>query len=112
MSESSHKSAKKNPPEKKISAVNSGISVAIWLNQVETEKGTRSFRSVTIEPRRYFDRKDGEWKSSSSFGPADIPLLLFALEQARDYLFLQPLPGQEQEAAREPGRDEGEEVPY
>lgn len=105
-------SAKKNPPEKKFSAVNSGVSVAIWLNQVETEKGTQSFRSVTIEPRRYFDRKDGVWKSSASFGPADIPLLLFALEQARDYVFSEPLPGQRGEAEREPSDENSDYVPY
>ena len=104
------KAQPKNRPEKKISAVNSGITVAIWLNQVETDKGTKSFRSITIEPRRYFDRKSKEWKDASSFGPADLPLLLYALEQARDYVFSEPLPGQEKAEGREPG--DSDEVPY
>jgi len=30
-------SEKKRPPEKKISPVNSGITVAIWLNEVQTD---------------------------------------------------------------------------
>ena len=101
---------KKNPPEKKISPVNSGVSVAIWLNQAETERGVRHFRSITIEPRRYYDRKEKKWKDSSSFGPADLPLLLYALEQARDYVFSEPLPGQDPAGSREPA-DDGD-VPY
>lgn len=101
---------KKNRPEKKISPVNSGVSVVIWLNKVETDKGTRHFRSVTIEPRRYYDRKDGEWKDSSSFGPADLPLLLYALEQARDFVFSEPLPGEEKSSDHDPEGDE--HIPY
>lgn len=97
------KSSARNRPEKKIAPVNSGISVAIWLNQVETENGTRFFRSVTIEPRRYYDRTSGEWKDSGSFGPADLPLLLYALEQARDFVFSQPLPGKPTDTPRQPG---------
>ena len=41
----SQSQSKKNPPEKKISPIGSGISVAIWLNQAETERGLRHFRS-------------------------------------------------------------------
>jgi hypothetical protein len=102
-------SQKKNPPEKKISAVNSGITVSIWLNEAQGEKGTRYFRSITIEPRRYKDRTTGEWKDSPSFGPVDLPLLLYALEQARDYVFSEPLPGQDKDAVRGASDDD---VPY
>lgn len=101
----------KNRPEKKITPVNSGISVAIWLNAAETEQGKKFYRSVTIEPRRYYDRIAGEWKDSSSFGAADLPLLLYALEQARDFVFSQPLPDPGPEATREP-REHNEEPPY
>lgn len=102
-------SEKKRPPEKKISPVNSGISVAIWLNEVQTDNGTRFFRSITIEPRRYKDRRTGKWEDASSFGPVDLPLLLYALEQARDYVFSEPLPGQDRDASSESA---GEDVPY
>ena len=44
-------SEKKKPPEKKISPVNSGVTVSIWLNEVQTDNGTRYFRSITIEPQ-------------------------------------------------------------
>lgn len=40
---------KKQRPEKKISPVNSGISVAIWLNQSETDNGTRWYRSYVAQ---------------------------------------------------------------
>ena len=32
-------------PEHKIGPLNNGLGVAIWCNTVETEKGTRVFRS-------------------------------------------------------------------
>ena len=102
-------SQKKSPPEKKISPVNSGISVAIWLNEVQTDNGARFFRSITIEPRRYKDRKTGKWEDASSFGPVDLPLLLYALEQARHYVFSESLSGQDRDASSEHA---GEDVPY
>lgn len=102
-------SEKRKPPEKKISPVNSGITVAIWLNEAQTDNGPRYFRSITIEPRRYKDRRTGKWEDASSFGPVDLPLLLYALEQARDYVFSEPLPGQDRDVTREPG---DEDVPY
>lgn len=102
---------KKNPPEKKITPVPNGVSAVIWLNQVDSDNGPpRVFRSITIETRRYFDRKANEWKSSPSISPTDLPILVYALEQARDYVFSEPLPGQGSAAAREPGDDE--DVPY
>ena len=58
------------------------LSVAVWNNQRDEGDGT--FQSVSIS-RRYFDRKEGEWKSSSvSLNPADVPvitLLLASLQQ-------------------------------
>ena len=102
-------SEKRKPPEKKISPVNSGINVAIWLNEVQTASGTRFYRTITIEPRRYKDRKTGKWEDATSFGPIDLPLLLYALEQARDYVFSEPLPGQDRDASRD---TIDEDVPY
>ncbi len=58
---------KRQPPEKKFAV--GGIGVAIWLNTVDTEDGEKSFRSLTIAPRRYQDRHTGEWKDSGEIGP-------------------------------------------
>ena len=103
----------KNRPEKKISPVNSGLSVAIWLNSVETDEGTRQFRTLTIAPKRYRDRNSGEWKDSSAYSPSDLPLLIYALEQARDFVFSEPLPGHKEEPSAEaPAKEPEDEVPY
>ena len=85
------------PPEKKIGPFASGIGVAIWLNEVEAEDGSvRSFRSVTINPRRYFDQKSGQWKDSTSFQQSDLPALIFAMQKALEYSYQTPVPGQEE----------------
>jgi hypothetical protein len=90
------------PPEKKIGPFAGGIGVAIWLNAVETENGTRQLRSITIAPRRYFDRETNEWKDAPSFRPSDLPALIFALEKAQEYVFCTPIPGQEGDEDHEP----------
>lgn len=93
-------STKKKPqrparrPEKKIGPFHSGLGLAIWLNTVETERGPRFFRSITIAPRRYRDPKTGEWKDAQSYRPVDLATLTLALEAARQYIASTPLPGQ------------------
>lgn len=81
-------------PEKKIGPFAGGIGVAIWLNTAETEDGPKTFRSITIAPRRYQDRETGAWKDAGSFNPGDLPALIFALTKAQEYVFETPLPGQ------------------
>ena len=85
------------PPEKKFSV--GGIGVAIWLNTIDSDDGPKSFRSVTIAPRRYQDRQTGEWKDSTSFNPGDLPALIFVLTKVQEFVFTVPLPGQEPEPA-------------
>lgn len=84
------------PPEKKFGPFAGGLSVAIWLNEVETDNGVRQYRSVTIAPRRYFDRNANKWKDSSGFNPGDLPALLYALQKAQEFCFETPLPGGQQ----------------
>ena len=87
---------KRQPPEKKFAV--GGIGVAIWLNTVDSDDGPKSFRSLTIAPRRYQDRQTGEWKDSTSFNPGDLPALIFILSKAQEFMFITPLPGQEPES--------------
>ena len=82
----------RQPPEKKIGPFSGGIGVAIWLNTVETDDGARQYRSITIAPRRYQDKKTGEWKDSGGFAPSDLPALIFALQKAQEFVFTKPLP--------------------
>ena len=81
-------------PERKIGPFHAGLGVAIWLNSVETERGTRFFRSITIAPRRYRDAATGIWKSATSFRPGDLTTLTLALAEAHRYVTSTPLPGQ------------------
>ncbi len=85
----------RSPPEKKIGPFSGGIGVAIWLNTAETDDGPKQFRSITIAPRRYQDRETGEWKDAGSYNPSDLPALIFALQKAQEYVFTEPLPGQD-----------------
>ena len=79
-----------HPPEKKFGPFHSGIGVAIWLN--DFDDGERKFRSITIAPRRYYDRDSKKWKDAASYQPADIPALIYALQLAQAYCFETPLP--------------------
>ena len=81
------------PPERKIGPFANGVGVSIWLNTAETQEGTRTFRSITINPRRYFDRESNQWKDAASYNLADLPALIFALQKAQDYIFEKSLGG-------------------
>jgi hypothetical protein len=82
-------------PEKKIGPFAGGVGVAVWLNQTETnDGGSRLFRSITVAPRRYFDKESNQWKDAPSYNPTDLPALIFALTQAQAYCYTTPLPGE------------------
>ncbi|MDZ4685281.1 MAG: hypothetical protein SH850_09335 [Planctomycetaceae bacterium] len=82
-------------PEKKIGPFAGGVGVAVWLNQTETnDGGSRTFRSITVAPRRYFDKESNQWKDAPSYNPTDLPALIFALTQAQAYCYTTPLPGE------------------
>lgn len=81
-------------PEKKYGPFAGGCGVVIWLNEVETDTGTRWFRSVQIAPRRFRSRKTGEWEDSPSLRVTDLPALILGLESAHSFCAATPLPGQ------------------
>ena len=90
------KARPQKPPEKKIGPFASGIGVAIWLNETESDDGQiRHFRSVTLNPRRYFDSKSGQWKDAASYQQSDLPSLIFSLQKALEYCYETSVPGQE-----------------
>lgn len=70
-------------PERKWGPFHGGLGVAVWLNEIETPEGTRFFRSITVAPRRYRDKKTGQWKDASSLRPIDLPTLMLALSKAQ-----------------------------
>lgn len=89
-------------PEKKIGPFPSGIGVAVWLNTVQTADGPKRFRSVTINPRRYKDAKTGQWQDSYSYRASDLPALIFALQQAAEFVFTSPIPGEKPDTSTIP----------
>ena len=85
-----------NRPEKKFGPYPGGIGVAVWQNTIDTDRGPRKVRSITLSPRRYRDPQTGEWKDAASYNPGDLPALMHALQKALDYCFANPLPAEEQ----------------
>jgi hypothetical protein len=90
-------------PEIKYGPFHAGVGIAIWINEVKTENGTRFFRTLTIQGRRYLDKRTGLWLDAESFRSTDIPALILALEAAHRHMLETPLPGQpvEEEAQME-----------
>lgn len=97
-----------SPPELKVGPFQGGIGVAVWLNETQTETGVRTFRSITIAPRRYLDKETGQWKDAGSYRPGDLTALILALEKAREYCLMKPLPGESSEDERLNGTDSSE----
>lgn len=90
------------------------MGVAIWLNEVQTEGGTRYFRSISLAPRRYLDQKTGDWKDAVSYRPVDLATLELALAEARRFIAATPLPGEPvegEEYVELHGTDNGEMPP-
>ena len=61
------------------------VTASVFANEIETEGGKRSVRSVSLQ-RRYRDDKDGEWKSSNSFALGELPQAMAALDLAMKYV--------------------------
>ena len=99
------------PPELKIGPFQGGIGVAVWLNEIDTPDGKRTFRSITIAPRRYRDKNTGEWRDAGSFRPGDLSALVLALEKAREFCLMKPLPNEQSEDERMTGTEEEGEIP-
>ncbi len=59
------------------------VSASIFENEIKTDDGKRTVLNVNLQ-RRY---KDGdEWKSSSTFGLADLPCALRVLQLALQHM--------------------------
>ena len=65
-------------PVKKFSA--GSISCALWENEATVNGRKMTLLKASLD-RRYKD-KDGQWKSSGSFGRNEIPQAIYCLLQA------------------------------
>src|SRR5439155_6604027 len=70
-------------PERKWGPFAGGAGIAVWLNEFETENGTRFARSVTFAPRRFRDRKTDEWRDGA-YRPVEFPPPPLATRAAHD----------------------------
>lgn len=101
---------RKEPPERKIGPFANGVGVCVWLNQAQTDQGPRTFHTITINPRRYFDRESNQWKDAASFNATDLPSLIYALQLAAQHCFAHPMPEQENGEAQPAAP--GEDIPF
>ena len=99
-------------PEKKWGPFHGGVGVAVWLNEIQTDAGPKTVRSISISPRRYLDKLSGEWRDAGSYRPGDLSALILALEKAREHCLSKPLPGEHSEDERLAGMPDDAEIPY
>jgi hypothetical protein len=67
--------------------------ITVWAT-LDRLCGRPHNRSVTLAPRRYRDRKTGEWKDATSYRPVDLAIIILALQATLDFIQATPLPGQ------------------
>jgi hypothetical protein len=71
-------------PEKEF-AIGRGSKIAVWLNA--------HGRTVTISPPRFKDQQ-GNWRDGGFF-MNEVPMLIYALQQAMAYCYATPVPSNE-----------------
>jgi hypothetical protein len=79
-------------PERKWGPFAGGTGAAVWLNEFETDSGTRYARTITLARRRFRDPKTNEWRDGA-YRPVDVPALILALQAALESCHSTPLPG-------------------
>ncbi len=61
------------------------VAVAIWENQTDIDGKAVTALKVAIQ-RKYKGKRRDEWIFSNSFGRNDIPLAIFCLQKALEYI--------------------------
>ena len=59
------------------------VSASIFVNEVETDSGTKKLRNVNLQ-RRY--RDGDEWKTTTSLGLSDLPVAMAVLDLATKHV--------------------------
>lgn len=60
------------------------VSSAVWPNEATVNGKKMTMLKATVE-RRYRD-SEGNWKSSGSFGRNEIPLAIYCMQKALEYI--------------------------
>lgn len=74
-------------PEEEI-RVGGTITTSIWRH--ETQRGDRTVVNYNVQlQKRYFDKADQTWKTSTTFFPDELPRAQLALQRAYEYIMIQ-----------------------
>ena len=60
------------------------VSAAIWENEITVNGKKTVILKASVERR--FKDKDGQWKSSTSFGRNEIPLAVYCLQKSFEHI--------------------------
>ena len=75
----------KNKPEKKFST--GAISATVWKN-VRMGKDGKPFEAHSVSLERRYTDKTGQWQSTNSLRPNDLPKAALVIEEAFRYIVL------------------------
>ena len=83
-------------PEEEI-RVGGTITASIWRN--ETQRGDRTVANYSVQfQKRYFDKAEQEWRTSTSFFENDLPRIELAARKAYEYIMIKHNPSAENSA--------------
>ena len=74
-----------NAPVKELRA--GGIKASVWKNEQVNEEG-RTVVQHSVKIQRSYRDKNGEWKQSEYFYPADLPKLVLVAQKAFEFVSL------------------------
>lgn len=60
------------------------VDCALWENEIRVDGETKKMLKATVS-RRYKDA-DGSWRTSQSFSRNEIPLAIYCLQKAFEYM--------------------------
>ena len=60
------------------------VSASVFVNEIDGDDGKRKVRNVRLQ-RRYRD-EDGDWKSTSTFGLAELPQAITVIQMAMNHV--------------------------
>lgn len=63
------------------------VTCALWENEIRVNGQAEKVLKASVS-RRYRDR-DGAWKTSTSFSRSEIPLAIYGLQQAFEFMLQQ-----------------------
>lgn len=75
------------------------VTAPVWASDITVGGKKRAVLKATVE-RRFKDAND-EWKSSGSFSRNEIPLAVYALQQAFEYMLENPAERDDENDAEE-----------